>query len=72
MLCACAESETGRRLCMSVCVSKVKVERGEGVTVACWTIVSEQNVGQGLPLANLSWLQPRLGVLNFCMHDQWH
>lgn len=26
----------------------------------------------GLAPANLSWREPRLGVLNFCMHDQWH
>lgn len=40
--------------------------------MACWTMAREQYVGQGLTLANLSWLELRLGVLNFCMRDQWH
>lgn len=40
--------------------------------MAWWTIAREQYVGQGLALANLSRLEPWLGVLNFCMHDQWH
>lgn len=43
----------------------------ECVTVAWWTMEREQYVGQGLALTDLSRLEPRLGVLNFCMHDQW-
>lgn len=77
MICACAgvRSETGRRVfvCMAVGGSQWgEADQGEGVTVAWWTIAREQYVGQGLALANLSWLEPWLGVLNFCMHDQWH
>lgn len=54
-------------------VSKGSQIRGrEGVSVACWTMAREQYVGQGLTLANLSWLELLLGVLSFCMHDQWH
>lgn len=81
----CAGSETGRRVfacicahvCVCVCVAVGGGQWGEGnqgedVTVASWTTVREQYVGQGLALANLSWLEPWLGVLNFCMHDQWH
>ena len=82
MICARAGAEMGRSVFLCVCVcmcvwqwggaSEGRQIRGEGVTVVCWTIAREQYVGQGLALANLSWLEPWLGVLNFCMHDQWH
>ena len=74
MICACAGSETGPRcVCVCVCVGQWgEADQGVCVTVAWWTIAREQYVGQGLALANLSWPEPWLGVLNFCMHDQWH
>lgn len=79
MICAPAGAEMGRSVFVCVCVAVGgggrqwgETDQGEGVTVVCWTIAREQYVGQGLALANLSWLEPWLGVLNFCMHDQWH
>lgn len=79
MICACAGSEMGRGgfvcvwqwLWVGGCwVSEERQVRGR-VWLAWRTIAREQYVGQGLALANLSWLEPWLGVLNFCMHDQW-
>lgn len=73
-MCLCAFWDGPRGICVHVSGGSQwgEGDQGEGVTVAWWTIAREQYVGQGLALASLSWLEPWLGVLNFCMHDQWH
>lgn len=71
--CVCVRRGQRERMCVPVGGStRGQANQGEGVTVACWTMAGEQYVGQGPALANLFWPESQLGVLNFCMHDQWH